>query len=99
MSPSGNYYGQSSYAASTGIGDIFRWYYGCPLRPGQTTTWIAPEGPFGDDALVKIADVMDGTSNTIFFGETNRFRNDPDAAFQGWSRTAWFSSTLAGSPG
>ena len=88
QSASGNYYPQASYAAVTGINDIFRWYYGCPNTPVS----IPPTGVFGADVAYKIADVTDGTSNTLFVGETSRFRNDPDPVFQAWTRTAWFGS-------
>jgi prepilin-type processing-associated H-X9-DG protein len=97
VSGSGNIYSQCSYAASVGNGDIFRWYYGCPLGAGNPSVWIAPDGPFGIDLTYKVADIMDGTSNTIFVGEQNRFKQDPDTVFQAWTRTAWFGSNAAGS--
>jgi prepilin-type N-terminal cleavage/methylation domain-containing protein/prepilin-type processing-associated H-X9-DG protein len=93
ISASGNYYSQCSYAAVTGNQDIFRWYYGCPSTP----VYIAPDGVFGYDLSTKLAAVTDGTSNTMYVGETARFKNDPDPVFQAWTRTAWFSSSLSGS--
>ncbi len=95
ISGSGNYYAKSSYGAVTGNNDIFRWYYGCPTSYSQT--YISPDGVFGYDRTYKVADVTDGTSNTLFMGETSSFKNDPDTVFQSWTRTAWFGSAAAGS--
>ena len=89
---SNNGYGQSSYAGNMGTKDIFRWYYGCPNNPVTGPG----NGPFVPDSAYKIQDVTDGTSNTIFVGETNRFKNDPDQIFQSWSRQAWFGSANGG---
>jgi prepilin-type N-terminal cleavage/methylation domain-containing protein/prepilin-type processing-associated H-X9-DG protein len=89
---SDNGYGQSSYAGNLGTKDNFRWYYGCGANPINYVN----NGVFTQDNAFKIADVTDGTSNTIFTGETNRFINDPDQVFQSWSREAWFSSNNGG---
>jgi prepilin-type N-terminal cleavage/methylation domain-containing protein/prepilin-type processing-associated H-X9-DG protein len=83
-----NGYGQISYAGNSGSKDIFRWYFGCPAAPSYNNV----NGPFVYDSAYRISDVSDGTSNTIFVGEQNRFKNDPDSVFQSWSRMAWFSS-------
>ncbi len=89
---SNNGYGQTSYAGNMGTKDIFRWYNGCTSSPHT-----APgNGPFVPDAAYKVSDITDGTSNTIFMGETNRFKNDPDQIFQSWSRQAWFGSKNGG---
>jgi prepilin-type N-terminal cleavage/methylation domain-containing protein/prepilin-type processing-associated H-X9-DG protein len=86
---SNNAYSQSSYTGNAGTYDIFRWWFGCPNE-------IPPDGPFGKAISYKIADIVDGTSNTIFVGETDRFRNDPDQVFNEWNRGLWFGSALAG---
>jgi len=86
-----NAYSQSSYAGNAGTWDIFRWWYGCA---GSPTRWIDPTGPFGQDYLFKLADMRDGSSNTILVGETSRFKNDPDTNFNEWNRGAWFGSAL-----
>jgi len=90
VSQSPNGYAQSSYAGVSGIGDIFRWYYGCSGNP----VWIPGEGAFYRDQATRISQVTDGLSNTSFVGETNRFKNDPDQVFQSWSREVWFGSGL-----
>ena len=89
ISGSGNYYSPTSYAGSAGTYDIFRWWYGCP-------TEIPPDGAFGKQLNYKIADITDGTSNTLFVGEFSRFKNDPDAIFNEWNRCLWFGSALSG---
>ena len=86
---SNNAYSQSSYAGVAGTYDIFRYWFGCPNE-------IPPNGPFGKSFIYKIADITDGTSNTLFVGETSRFINDPDQVFNEWDRGLWFSSAAAG---
>jgi prepilin-type N-terminal cleavage/methylation domain-containing protein/prepilin-type processing-associated H-X9-DG protein len=93
-----NGYGQASYAGMCGTRDIFRWYCGCPQGVGGSCAGgveIEPDGVFGYNWTYKIADVRDGTSNTIFVGEFARYKNDPDQVFNTWSRSLWFSSALA----
>jgi prepilin-type N-terminal cleavage/methylation domain-containing protein/prepilin-type processing-associated H-X9-DG protein len=100
ISVSQNGYSQSSYAASAGNRDIWRWYCGCPAGVGGSCAGgvaVQPDGVFGQNYTFKIADVLDGTSSTIFYGETARFRNDPDQVFNTWSRGLWFGSALPGS--
>jgi prepilin-type N-terminal cleavage/methylation domain-containing protein/prepilin-type processing-associated H-X9-DG protein len=88
LAQSNNPYSQSSYAGNAGTTDIFRWYYGC--GGGE----IPPDGPFGKSVSYTIADITDGTSNTIFVGETSRFINDPDQVFNEWNRGLWFGSAM-----
>ena len=88
-STSGNTYSQGSYAGVAGTYDIFRWAYDCP-------TEIPGDGAFSRNYVYRIADIYDGNSNTIFVGETSRFKNDPDAVFNCWNRGNWFNSIAAG---
>jgi prepilin-type N-terminal cleavage/methylation domain-containing protein/prepilin-type processing-associated H-X9-DG protein len=100
ISVSGNGYGQSSYAVSSGNFDAFHWFCGCPPGTGGSCAggvMVKSDGAMLQGYMVRVSDVTDGTSNTIFIGETSRFKNDPDQIFQSWSRSAWFSSNLAGS--
>jgi prepilin-type processing-associated H-X9-DG protein len=83
-----------------GTYDIFRWYCGCPAGIGGSCAGgveIKPDGVMGYNWTFKVASVVDGTSNTIFAGESCRFLNDPDQIFQTWSRSLWFSSAAANS--
>jgi len=95
---SNNAYSQSSYAGSAGTLDIFRWYYGCTAGAGYAgaNIEILANGAFSKLSVFRIADITDGTSNTLFVGETSRFLNDPDQVFNEWDRGLWFSSAQAG---
>jgi len=88
-----NAYSQSSYAGNAGTYDIFRWWYGC-YTAGAPSNWIDPTGVFGVDFVNKVADLRDGSSNTIMVGETARFKNDLDNNFNEYNRGAWFGSSL-----
>ena len=80
----GNAYSPTSYAASTGTNDVYRWWFGCP-------NMIPADGAFSvDDKTFKISEYRDGLSNTIFVGEKSRFINDPDDIFNFWNRSLWF---------
>jgi prepilin-type N-terminal cleavage/methylation domain-containing protein/prepilin-type processing-associated H-X9-DG protein len=103
ISQSANGYGQSSYAGSAGTFDIWHWYCGCPTSPpyggscpAANNTEIKSDGAFMKNYIVRIANVTDGTSNSMFMGETSRFKNDPDAIFNFWSRVGWWASSVAG---
>jgi prepilin-type N-terminal cleavage/methylation domain-containing protein len=57
--PTGNLFGRSNYCSSAGsIGAPTVNFYG---------TWV---GPFSDRSVTTMASINDGTSNTVFFGET-----------------------------
>jgi len=75
---------QISYAMSRGREETiaFNWatVATLPDPKGQyesTCNWGGGDGMFGPEASVKIGDVTDGTSNTMFFGEVSRFRTEP----------------------
>ncbi len=98
ISGSGNYYSQSSYAGCNGSNDIWHWYYGNPPAgsPPNVLIWIPPNGMFGRDMSVRIADVQDGLSSTFLAGECSRFLQDPDTVFNEWNRGLWFGSSFPG---
>jgi prepilin-type N-terminal cleavage/methylation domain-containing protein/prepilin-type processing-associated H-X9-DG protein len=50
-------------------------------------------GMFGAEGVVKIGMVTDGTSNTTFFGEMSRFKNEPSDPFNFYLFTAVFVAT------
>jgi prepilin-type N-terminal cleavage/methylation domain-containing protein/prepilin-type processing-associated H-X9-DG protein len=101
VSGSGNYYSQTSYAGSAGTFDIWHWYCGCPPGVGglscQGSVQIAGDGIFYANVPVRLQSITDGTSNTMAYGETARFINDPDTIFQTWSRCLWFGSSAPNS--
>lgn len=99
LSQSNNGYSQSSYAGMAGNNDIWHWYCGCPASVGGSCAGgveVKPDGVFGKNWTFRVSSVTDGTSNTIFVGETARFKNDPDQIFNSWSRGLWFGSNSPG---
>jgi len=79
-----NGYSPGSYAISIGTLDTIRWWFGCP-------NYIEADGAFSRDFHYRIADIVDGTSNTLFVGEASRYVND-EPFFNFWSAMAWFGS-------
>ena len=95
LAVSNNGYYQNSYAASAGYFEcIWYGYYGDPSR--QYCEAIEPNGVFGRNYTYRVADIVDGTSNTIFAGETARFRNEPASVFNFGNRAAAFGGTIGG---
>jgi prepilin-type N-terminal cleavage/methylation domain-containing protein/prepilin-type processing-associated H-X9-DG protein len=75
---------QASYAASEGTQEQLIWQWsttgGVPDPNGQylSTCNIGPgDGAFAPVWSQRIANLTDGTSNTLLFGETSRFLNEP----------------------
>jgi prepilin-type N-terminal cleavage/methylation domain-containing protein/prepilin-type processing-associated H-X9-DG protein len=98
-----NGYAQSSYAAMVGTHDVHRWYCGCPTEPpyggscpAEGVLDIVSDGAFNKTRVRTVSSIIDGTSNTIFFGEQARFRNDPETWLGTWSRVGHFGSTPTG---
>ncbi|WP_152053334.1 DUF1559 domain-containing protein [Tautonia marina] len=91
---------QTSYAAVAGMTES-TWYSWGGTTNADRCNAIESEGPFGRNFAYKFADIRDGLSNTIFIGETSRFRNEPGGshfnfgasggAWNGppWGATAW----------
>ncbi len=86
---SSNPYSMSSYAGVGGTYDVIRWWYGCPNE-------IEPTGMFAKNFSYKIVDNTDGTSNTMYVGETSRFKNDTEQVFNTWTRALWFGTSISG---
>ena len=78
-------YSPGSYAANFGTWDVWHWWYGCPNN-------IQGDGAFAYDYAYKIADIQDGTSNTMFLGEMSRYVGDPDPFLGFWNRGGYFGS-------
>jgi prepilin-type N-terminal cleavage/methylation domain-containing protein/prepilin-type processing-associated H-X9-DG protein len=67
---------QTSYAMSIGVTECI--YYAFTVVD-PTCGAIPPDGAFGSYYATKLAEFTDGTSNTLLFGETSRFKNEPAA--------------------
>jgi prepilin-type N-terminal cleavage/methylation domain-containing protein/prepilin-type processing-associated H-X9-DG protein len=95
---------QSSYAGMSGLTENIYYYWGTATSAPNADRCgaIDGEGVFGTNISYKSADIVDGTSNTIFVGEKTRFINEPPnsvfefgnaaGAFSGpdWTgKTAW----------
>jgi prepilin-type N-terminal cleavage/methylation domain-containing protein/prepilin-type processing-associated H-X9-DG protein len=85
---------QGSYAENRGLQDTLgtNWAiasYPDPAQPYYSTcNWGGGDGMFGPSASVTIAAVTDGTSNTLFYGEMTRFRNEPGSSQFYWMTLA-----------
>jgi prepilin-type N-terminal cleavage/methylation domain-containing protein/prepilin-type processing-associated H-X9-DG protein len=56
-----------------------------PTQPYYTNcNWGGGDGMFMPQSVVKIANVTDGTSNTLLFGEQTRFKNEPASSQFSW---------------
>ena len=53
-----------------------------------------PNGAFSRDFIYRVADITDGTSGTMFVGETSRFLNDPETFFGFWNRVTSFNGRV-----
>ncbi len=74
-----NPFSWGSYAGVAGTWDVTRWWFGCPHE-------IEPTGMFAKQYCYDITANLDGTSNTLYIGETSRFRGELDPALNTWSR-------------
>ena len=69
---------QSSYTGNRGT--VENMYYSYGTSPTATNASrcgvIDGTGPLGSNIAYKLADIVDGTSNTVLAGEVSRFRNE-----------------------
>jgi prepilin-type N-terminal cleavage/methylation domain-containing protein/prepilin-type processing-associated H-X9-DG protein len=89
-------YAQCSYGMSRGTQENIytnwaqtSWPDPSQPNPNQCNAALG-NGMFGAEAVVKIGSVTDGTSNTTFFGEMSRFKNEPADPFNFYTFTAAF---------
>ena len=68
---------QTSYGMVLGNMEILLHVYQNPPTTMSHCGRIAPDGPFGIEFTYRTVDITDGLSNTLFFGETSRFTNEP----------------------
>jgi prepilin-type N-terminal cleavage/methylation domain-containing protein/prepilin-type processing-associated H-X9-DG protein len=97
---------QGSYGASRGLQETIAFNWGNTAPPDPTGQYFSTcnqgpgDGMFGTEATVKISAVADGLSNTFFFGEMSRFRDESGGSnfyfcnITGiWQGPPWTSST------
>jgi prepilin-type N-terminal cleavage/methylation domain-containing protein/prepilin-type processing-associated H-X9-DG protein len=77
-------FSQASYASSNGLHDqyLLNWSNTGDLpdptgQYPQICNQAPGDGLYGTNWCHRLASVVDGTSNTFFFGETSRFRDEP----------------------
>jgi prepilin-type N-terminal cleavage/methylation domain-containing protein/prepilin-type processing-associated H-X9-DG protein len=76
---------QTSYAPVRGIRENIRWTI-APADGSNRCGANDSEGIFGANISYAVADVTDGTSNTMMFGEASRFRQEGgDSHFNFWN--------------
>ncbi len=87
----GNPYSQTSYFASGGTWNTFAY------QPGPDCWQQVPgNGAFDASNAYAVSYFKDGVSNTIFAGESARFRNDPDPQLNSWTRFELLNSAFGG---
>lgn len=84
-----NNYSQTSYFFSGGTWNTL--YYSAGPDCWQR---YQGNGPFDANTAYRIQQVSDGLSSTIFVGESSRYRNDPDANLNTWTRFDLLASSL-----
>ena len=73
---------QTSYASVVGLTECIANNYGtgATAQNAELCGAILSEGMFGRNTFYTIAQATDGLSNTMFVGETSRFRDEPAAS-------------------
>jgi prepilin-type N-terminal cleavage/methylation domain-containing protein/prepilin-type processing-associated H-X9-DG protein len=87
-------YSQGSYSGMAGYIEVWRYSY-LPGYNDDICRRLDANGIFGLNRNRRISDVRDGTSNTIFVGETSRFANEPQSIFNFWNSGFWVSDSLS----
>jgi prepilin-type processing-associated H-X9-DG protein len=85
-----NRYSQTSYVPSGGTWNTMAYFQG----PGCWQFYVG-NGAFDSATAYRLSSFTDGTSLTILVGESTRFLNDPDTAFNEWSRCLTLASSYA----
>jgi len=74
---------QASYGAARGLQETVAFNWAVTAYPDPSGQYYSTcnngggDGMFGPENSVRISAVTDGTSNTFFFGEQSRFKNEP----------------------
>jgi len=80
---------QSSYSGVAGNIELFRYRYGAGTNENNCRH-IEGDGAFVVSWNYKISSIVDGTSNTLFVGETSRFVGQPASWLNPWNYGEWF---------
>ena len=95
-SPGRNAYSPTSYAGVAGTVECL-WYGYWGTTSMQYCEAITPNGMFGKNYTFKPADCQDGTSSTLYVGETSRYTNEPITVFNFWNRGGYaFGDDIGG---
>ena len=94
--PSGyRWYGQGSYSTVVGNNELSLYRY--TSQNPFDCKYILPDGAFGINYTYKYSDIVDGLSNTLFVGETSRFRNEPATSvdvFNWYTTGGWYGDNF-----
>ena len=91
---------QTSYAPVRGLRENIFWTQAGPNAANRCGANDS-EGLFGANIAYRVADVIDGTSNTMMFGETSRFKEEESTQsfFSFWNVcAAWNGPPCVGGP-
>jgi prepilin-type N-terminal cleavage/methylation domain-containing protein/prepilin-type processing-associated H-X9-DG protein len=87
---------QGSYAGVAGTTEVFRYVYTQQSGKNASRCFvIEANGAFGVNFNFKAREFLDGLSNTLFVGETSRYRNEPSSIFNVWDQGDWFGDGLS----
>jgi prepilin-type N-terminal cleavage/methylation domain-containing protein/prepilin-type processing-associated H-X9-DG protein len=81
---------QGSYSGVAGTTELFRYRYVPPTNQNQCNH-IEGDGTFVINFQYPLAGIRDGTSNTLFLGETSRYIRQPASFQNAWNYGEWFS--------
>jgi prepilin-type N-terminal cleavage/methylation domain-containing protein/prepilin-type processing-associated H-X9-DG protein len=87
-------YSKGSYAGMAGYIEMFRYRYG-KGTDDNICGRLRGNGPFVLNLCRRVAEITDGTSNTLFVGETSRFKNEPGSVLNFFNSGDWVLDGLS----
>ncbi len=91
-----------SYATNRGRNENIRFNWASKGPPDPSAPYYSNcngdpgDGMFGWQTSFRIAQVTDGLSNTLLFGEVNRFKDEPASPFSIGNLAYWYSDDYSG---